>query len=218
MEGVVTTFEFQNLDPELQWLAMLELDWNSLSNLCQASRTLREVCQVELFWKAKIQRDFPEYDYEKFEKGIYSPKKVYYSMMNNALYKAVRYGNVEEVEHWISWGASIHDHPIPLLNIAIRFQQYSLVPFLLEKGVNVNRMDDKTPTALMLAARSGNLDLVRLLVENGADINVVVEGNTARSQAITPEIDEYLESLGGVYGSKTLSMDLRRRLYKPWFK
>lgn len=62
---------------------------------------------------------------------------------------------------------------------ACSFKQYNtkFAEILLQKGANVNdvQMDktepDKVKTALMKAAKTGKLDLVVLLVKNGADVN-----------------------------------------------
>jgi hypothetical protein len=62
---------------------------------------------------------------------------------------------------------------------ACSFKQYDtkFAEILLQNGANVNDVQidieapDKAKTALMTAAKTGKLDLVELLVKNGADIN-----------------------------------------------
>ena len=67
----------------------------------------------------------------------------------------------------------------------------------LANGVDVNQMDDEGYSALQAAAENGNLDVVQLLVEKGA--NVAYKGEyTALQLAEMAEQDEivaYLKSL-----------------------
>ena len=45
---------------------------------------------------------------------------------------------------------------------------------------NINAKDKYCETALMIASSEGNLEIVKLLVENGADVNIKSDiGNTA---------------------------------------
>lgn len=57
-----------------------------------------------------------------------------------------------------------------LINAALA-GDYAAEKFLLGQGVQVNERDARGYTALHAAAYTGHLDIVRLLVENGADIN-----------------------------------------------
>ena len=43
---------------------------------------------------------------------------------------------------------------------------------LVDKGAEVNKADDDGLTPLHRSARKGNVDMVSLLVANGADLNV----------------------------------------------
>ena len=98
-----------------------------------------------------------------------------------------------------------------MLNFYIAKQNVPVVKFLLAHGANPNseaeaKYDDRgiRRTSLFQAAYSGNLDMVKLLVEAGADVNkrsVVEEGNAGDSQSVPvmygclmkkPEIVKYL--------------------------
>jgi uncharacterized protein len=46
------------------------------------------------------------------------------------------------------------------------------VNFLIDKGANVNAGTISESTPLIMAAREGSLDLVKILVEAGADVNL----------------------------------------------
>ncbi len=55
--------------------------------------------------------------------------------------------------------------------------------FLLAQGANPNARDLRGFTALHRAAEMGKLDLVKKLLEHGADASLYAEGHTARSLA-----------------------------------
>jgi uncharacterized protein len=71
---------------------------------------------------------------------------------------------------------------------------------LLKKGTDVNSRDSTGSTALMCAAGYGHLDIVRLLIDNGADVNLMKPGyvtalGIAESNHRT-EVVRYLYALG----------------------
>jgi hypothetical protein len=90
---------------------------------------------------------------------------------------------------------SIHDNysGTSALIEACSFEQYNtkFAEILIQNGANVNDVQtdtedpDKVKTALMKAATTGKLDMVKLLVENGADLNYMNEyKQSALSQSI----------------------------------
>jgi hypothetical protein len=75
----------------------------------------------------------------------------------------------------IHYGADIN-HPgeqghTPLIN-AVLFDDLHTVKFLLSHGANSDLVDDKGGSALFFAAAQGNMEIVKSLVESGADVNV----------------------------------------------
>ena len=101
--------------------------------------------------------------------------------------------DVNAVDNW--------KYHFPPLSHAIQMNLPSFVELLLNNGANVNApsKNDKNPynTPLMIAAWDGKLDLVKLLVENGACINQADQGNgfTALIKAVWqnhPEVVAYL--------------------------
>ena len=81
---------------------------------------------------------------------------------------------------------------------------FSGVRSALDAGANVNARNLYHQTPLMIACVSGNLEVVKYLVERGADITLRDEnGDTALdySELIHPGIFEYLSRLEGVESS-----------------
>ena len=56
-----------------------------------------------------------------------------------------------------------------LLHYAAQFNAMKIVPFLIDKEVDMNAVDDKLETALHKAARSKAFSVYRLLVSKGVD-------------------------------------------------
>ena len=91
------------------------------------------------------------------------------------------------------------DKEIMLLEAASK-GNYAQIEDIIKQGVNVNAKDKYGKTALMHAASAGHLDVVKFLVEHGADVadvNAKDEmGWTASEYALKQghkEIEEYLK-------------------------
>jgi len=72
-----------------------------------------------------------------------------------------------------------------LLHKACQTNNQACVLFLLDNGAQVNALDDNGYTALDDAARTGNLDAVKLLVKHNADVNLN-HRNTRASFKLSP--------------------------------
>lgn len=84
----------------------------------------------------------------------------------------------------------------PILSIAVMFNQYEAVKKIIEKGANINAVDGPLTTALMFAAEEGNLDIVKLLITNGADATLVDRKNeTAIDKARIKKYNKVVEFL-----------------------
>ena len=103
--------------------------------------------------------------------------------------------NGADISYTDSYGVSIFDEAIDLGNI-------NLIKYLIyEKGVNVNKTSrDSQLTPLMLASCYGLLDIVKLLVENGADINARDKlGLSAKDYSrkmLQKSVHKYLDNIG----------------------
>ena len=63
------------------------------------------------------------------------------------------------------------------LHVAVRWQDVGAIKSLLAAGVNVNQHGDLGHTPLHEACMGGSLEIVRLLVEHGADLFALTEGH-----------------------------------------
>lgn len=59
-----------------------------------------------------------------------------------------------------------------LLNLAVNFQSKKDVILLIENGANVNQQGELNFTPIQNACLHGNLDIIEILLKNGAEISV----------------------------------------------
>lgn len=90
------------------------------------------------------------------------------------LSKAIQYGKNEYVsilyDKYLESGNSIQIHEKPL-HVAIVFNQYKIIELLLQKGLNINVVNEQNETALHLAITHGTSEaVIKLLVENGSNL------------------------------------------------
>lgn len=84
----------------------------------------------------------------------------------------------------------------PILSIAVMFNQYEVVKKIIEKGADINAVDGPLTTALMFAAEEENLDILKLLIANGADPTLVDKKNeTAKAKAKAKKYNKIVEFL-----------------------
>jgi len=117
----------------------------------------------------------------------------------NALSLAVKVGNITIVKHLVEAGAKLdtitnsrggmRSTVLYLACGAVRAQQLEIVRELLQHGANVNiraiHQHFNGGTALLVAASSGSLDLVRLLADHGAALDAQDDrGSTAIRNAV----------------------------------
>lgn len=117
-----------------------------------------------------------------------------------ALAAACRMGSLDFVQYLLDAGfkqtEAELEHEDPLLVIAVRSGNVPLVKFLLEKGFDVNATKRSAyketgygqqvagPTALLVASEEGKEELVELLLEHKADVNMQDKnGDTALRRA-----------------------------------
>jgi len=116
--------------------------------------------------------------------------------VNTAIYSALERGHLEIVKLLIDNGANVNalntkvGNPHPhetVLNLAVRQKNPEIVSLLLNSADVINKN-----TSLHLAAENGHLEIIRLLIDNGADVNSL---NTSNKRAITLSNDWFKYSI-----------------------
>ncbi len=99
------------------------------------------------------------------------------------LVKATHEGNLEEMRAALRDGAnadgSVYYFYYPPLFTAADAGQSDAARLLLNNGSNVNQGDGIKGTPLTVAAANGHKEVVKLLIERGADVCLKVDGGTA---------------------------------------
>ena len=76
------------------------------------------------------------------------------------------------------------------------------IKYLVYLGADVNAKDENGNTPLIQATRGGDLEVVKCLVQNGADVNVRLYGKSVLSKAIEQnagaEVQEFLREKGAI--------------------
>jgi len=84
---------------------------------------------------------------------------------------------------------------IPLIVYVVMEKKSEIATYLINRGANVNAKDGFGMTSLMWASYNGDVELVKLLLEKGADKNIEVKGQTALSAAEEKGFTEIIELL-----------------------
>lgn len=104
--------------------------------------------------------------FELAEEGI--------GLNDNNLATCVTEGDESAVRNFLRMGFSpdtVSSNGVPLLSLAVRRRNSSLVRLLIDEGARVNSIaEDRGTSPLMEAAGHGELPYVRLLLERGADL------------------------------------------------
>ena len=116
---------------------------------------------------------------------------------------AIEAGDIETVKELILSGTvDINDTSSfsPFLPEAASFNQYEIAKFLIENGININEKDTHTDSsALSKAVIEGNLEMVKLLCESGAELDTSTSENNPLFFAESchqEEISQYLVDKG----------------------
>jgi len=122
------------------------------------------------------------------------------STTNESLCMCVATGEEEEVSLFLAAGFSpdIKDKKgIPLLGLSARNGQLNVLKLLLRSGAQVNLIaEDRGSTALLDSAIERNKDMVKILIEAGADVNVQSkDGQTALVVVVGAGDEELAEIL-----------------------
>ena len=127
------------------------------------------------------------------------------NILDDAMISAVSNGRLDIVKQLVAHGASVHaacfkEVSLPLerktvLQIAAGKKRTDMLAYLLDNGAVIDNARGLSP--LLPAAKKGNFEAVRLLVERGAAVNVQSERNgftplMLACQSDSPEVVDYL--------------------------
>ena len=143
-----------------------------------------------------------------YAKPYYRPTKAETDFYNY-LYEKVSEGNQDTIrsifEHHDVNLKKFEDNPESFKRIIIagvHSNNKEIVQELINRGAVVNSVEKGEDTALHIAAQKGNLDIVKMLVENGADLNAIYKANSGLSPLCIAilnyhiEVVEYLIGMG----------------------
>ena len=95
----------------------------------------------------------------------------------SSFYLSIQHGFLDVVKLFIETGAIDvntveYERSLAPLHFAVLFNQVDIAKYLLENGANVNEVNSKFggESAMTIAAQKGNIEMIKLLVENGAKI------------------------------------------------
>ncbi len=119
------------------------------------------------------------------------------------LKQSIRDGNYEKVKEIISIDKDLLNKVSALgsnLRMAARYNQYEICKLLIENGIDIDLVGGVShDSAIVAATFSGNFDIVRLLMQNGAKLDVSNTRNNPLFVAISGrnvEIAKYLIDAG----------------------
>ncbi|KAG2382228.1 hypothetical protein C9374_005430 [Naegleria lovaniensis] len=121
--------------------------------------------------------------------------------MTPFMYAAVK-GQIEALTLFFELARPIVNLPdfegdTPLI-LATNSKQYEVMKLLIEKGSNINHMDENGMSALHVAASNGDILAVKILLEKGADKNQATRGSTDTADMIAE-----------MYGHSTVAQFIR---------
>ncbi|MGV8120173.1 MAG: ankyrin repeat domain-containing protein [Candidatus Xenobiia bacterium LiM19] len=100
-------------------------------------------------------------------------------------------GSCEVMEVLLSHGVPLSEDILPL---AATFSRVEMIDLLLKHGAKINGRSREGYTALYNAAWSGRLELVRFLLEKGADTKIgISDGRTILHSVVSGEMRYYTE-------------------------
>lgn len=105
-------------------------------------------------------------------------------ILNEQLLAAIENGNLNTIKNLISEGANVNAKGtlvgISPMHLAVENQDIDFIEFLLSKKADINNTDGQGRTPLFWASYSGYSDVVRYLIDQGANVNIKnQDGKTA---------------------------------------
>ncbi len=99
-----------------------------------------------------------------------------YDEISPFFYAIRMYASMDMLELMLENGVDLHEADsdgISALDMAIKFKRKELIQFCIERGFDLNTSKRKSGiTPVMLASCFSDLDMMKLLLDNGGDINI----------------------------------------------
>ena len=118
------------------------------------------------------------------------------------VHDAIRVGDIETVRTMISSGTvdvNEFDGISSFLHTAATYNQIEIAKFLIENGIDVNILNHTGLASLVRAVKKGNLEMVKLLCESGAELDTSTSENNPlffAGSCHQEEIAQYLVDMG----------------------
>lgn len=114
-----------------------------------------------------------ENNFERVKALVEYQQKVENNNLGQMLSYSVRQGYLSYAKFLVSNGADIDDGGLyidPIL-ISAKYGEVDSVRWLIEKGVKIDKSDNRGTTPLLWAVKEGHTEVARLLVQSGAKVN-----------------------------------------------
>ena len=99
-----------------------------------------------------------------------------YDEISPFFYAIRKYASMEMLELMLENGIDLHEvdsDGISALDMAIKFKRKEVIQFCIDRGFDLNTSKRKSGiTPVMLASCFSDLDMMKLLLDNGGDVNI----------------------------------------------
>ena len=148
---------------------------DTIGYMCQTSHRVGDICRDSALWMALCKRE----GYGAPQPGVpwmyhyaRNANPAYATRVDQDLIDAVRDSNLTRVRKLLAVGAEVRARRGAALRLAIARVYVDVVRLMLATGTDVGTLDG----ALYTASRSGRAEIVRLLLDAGADVHAFVDG------------------------------------------
>lgn len=99
-----------------------------------------------------------------------------YDEISPLFYAIRKYASLDMIELFLANGVDIYEvdsDGVSALDMAIKFKRLDVIGFCIDKGFDLNSTKRKSGiTPVMLASCFSNIEMMKLLLDNGGDVNV----------------------------------------------